>query len=30
MYAMMEQLGLKNGAELVQYAVRLRVVAPRL
>jgi hypothetical protein len=30
MFARMEQLGLKNGAELVQYAVRLHGVAPRL
>jgi DNA-binding NarL/FixJ family response regulator len=29
-YAMIEQLGLKNGAELVQYAVSRHIVAPRI
>ena len=29
-YSMIEQLGLKNGAELVQYAVAQNVVQPRL
>ena len=29
-YAMIEQLGLKNGAELVQYAVTQNIVQPRV
>jgi DNA-binding NarL/FixJ family response regulator len=29
-YTMIEQLGLKNGAELVQYAVAHQVVSPRI
>ena len=29
-YAMLEQLGLKNGAELVQYAVTHQMVSPRV
>lgn len=29
-YAMIEELGLKNGAELIQYAVTHHLVAPRL
>jgi DNA-binding CsgD family transcriptional regulator len=28
-YSMIEQLGLKNGAELVQHAVRLGLVAAK-
>ena len=28
-YTMMETLGLKTGAELVQYAVEHRIVSPR-